>query len=329
MKQINRIKYTPGAKSEMARAEKLLPPKRHKSDGTAEVCLVIDGMNLAYMAYYAHSRLSHKGKSTAILFGLPNIIKSVLQRYKAEKIVVCWDGLKSPHRLELLPGYKGHRELKRDPKQRKRFYKEIEIVKKLLYRMGITQAYDPDIEGDDMVYMVTQKMVKLYRVIIVSADKDFHQLINWDINVYNPRTHLIHAVFAYGAGEGKEIPQLVDYQCLVGDDSDDIPGIRGIGPSRAAKFLQTYYYIDYYLQDTKAVYPGLEDKEKLAKVYKRNKLLIDLALFNKKFLRNKKITYYKKKTSPLFNDEKYRALCLKWRLNSMITENFIKFFNKV
>lgn len=324
----DKVKWTPGAAAAEARAQALLPKRRHET-GTDSICLVIDGMNLAYMAYYAYSRLSVQGKSTAILFGLPNMIKAVLQRYRAEKVIVCWDGKKHPARIAALKEYKQHREKGREANQRKRFLKEISRTRQLLHRMGIAQAWDDEVEGDDMIYMVSQKMQILYRVIIVSGDKDFKQLVNHDVQIYNPRNQDIQAVFAFPATAlGLDIMQYVDFLCLVGDHSDDIPGIRGIGPKRASDFLKKYYCIEYYLKDKKAEWPGLVDKDHLKKIYRRNRLMIDLAYFYELHYKGKPIKYFRNSSSPTFDLIKYTAICERWQLKTMLTETFKLHFNK-
>lgn len=320
-----KIKNPNSASETTNRMHHLLPTARH--DRNSPVCLVIDGMGIAYAAYFAYSKLSFQGNSTSIIFGVPQMIKSIMLRYRPEKLILCWDGYKHPKRMELLPGYKGHRELKRDPEQRKRFLNEIKKVRILLYRMGITQVHDEAVEGDDMVYMVTKRMCKLYRVIIVSGDKDFHQLINYDVSVYNPRTNEPITTFAFKGLYPIEVPQFVDYLCLVGDDSDDIPGYRGIGPERARKFFEKYYSIRDYLDNKKAEFSGIGDKEELEKLYKRNRKLIDLAYFCKKYYpEDYKYPYYKGKSSPSFNEHKYRAFCIRYNLKTMLMPNFIEVF---
>src|SRR5690606_30476155 len=141
-------------------------------------------------------------------------------------------------RLKWNPNYKGHRDAKRDPDDRKKFEKEIKRLRKLLYRMGIPQCVHPDCEGDDMIYKVVKKEVVFAPVIIVSGDKDFIQLVNHDISVLNPRDKFKTGTFAFSCRpEGVELPQYLDWLILVGDSSDDIKGVPGIGPKRAKDFL--------------------------------------------------------------------------------------------
>lgn len=309
------------------RARALLP--KAKTNSNTPVCLVIDGMNMAYQAYYAYKRLSHKGKSVSIIYGLPSILKSLLQHYRPEKVVVCWDGEKNPERLKVLPTYKGHREEGRDPIQRKRFYKEIDRVRRLLKYMGIAQAHNPAMEGDDMIYWMTKKMSALYKVVIISGDKDMHQLINYDVSVYNQVKKIPYTPFAFLPDHGCEIHQFVDYLCLTGDDSDDIPGYGGIGPARANKFFMAFKSIKEYLDNPNAEFSGLTDKDRLKEVYERNRLLIDLKYFNEKFHKMKDVKWYKGRQAPTFNEERYNRFCIKWNLKTFQTETFKAPFKKL
>lgn len=309
------------------RMQEKLPKQRH--DSNAPLCNIIDGMGLAHAANAAYGKLSFQGNSTAVIFGVPQMIKSTLQRYPCQKLIVCWDGIKHPKRMELLPGYKEHRLKKRDPIERQKFEDEIKVLRRLLFRMGIPQAYDPNVEGDDMVYMVWKEMIKLYRINIVSGDKDFFQLINHDTQIYNPRTNQPYGTFAFKPEYGVEIPQFVDYLCIVGDESDDIPGYRGVGPATAVKFFSQHYSIREYL-DSKKIFDKLADKELLASIYKRNRRLIDLPLFCKKYYpEDYKPLFYKDKLTPTFNEIKYRTICLKYNLKTMLYPKFMEPFKNL
>lgn len=305
--------------------EHKVPPSRHDAGDPFEY--VIDGMNLAYTTFYAYKRLSFQGKSVAMLFGIPQVLKTIKMQENPESITVVWDGDRSAERLKLWPGYKSHRANNMTPKERKKFEKQIIRVRSLLYRMGIPQVYDKRVEGDDMIYIVTQDRVKSRRVVIWSGDKDFRQLINHDISVHNPRDKYCNSLYTFAPDFACRVDQYIDRMILEGDTSDDIPGINGIGPARAVKFLNQYDSIKAYLDNPKAEFSGMIDKDKVAEIYKRNRTLMDLAHFNKKFLSHiTEITYYKDKRFPKFNEEKYRETCHRWNLRTMLDPKFIRHF---
>jgi 5'-3' exonuclease len=153
-----------------------------------------------------------------------------------------------------------------------------------------------------------------------------HQLINYNVTVYCPRNKTAFTPFAFIADHQCEISQYVDYLCLVGDKSDDIPGYRGIGPARASAFFKAYKNIQQYLDDKNAEYSGLSDKQKLAEIYKRNRLMIDLRYFNERYHKGTEITYFKNKRSPKFNEERFNLMCTKYNLKTFLTETFKKPF---
>lgn len=308
------------------RLQLYLPKKRH--DTSTKICLVIDGMGLAYAAKYAHGKLSFRGTSTSLLFGVPQMIKSIVSRYRPEKVIVCWDGIRNPKRLEVYPDYKKKRDLKRDPVEQKRFKREVKKLRVLLYRMGIPQAYDKMVEGDDMVYFVVSEAVKTNKVIIYSGDKDFHQLINHDVWIFKPGKHGGPvSTFAFKGGYPVEVPQWIDYQCLVGDDSDNITGYRGIGVVRAGQFFEKFYRIKDFLKDKKAEFSGMTDKEEVERIYKRNRLLMDLEYFCKRYYpEGYKPIFYKGKRFPKWNEALYRKMCIKYNLRTMLSPSFTDIF---
>jgi DNA polymerase-1 len=190
--------------------------------------MVFDGMNLAYTAYYAYAKL----RGSQILYGVPEIIRAFLHRYNPQKIMVVWDGARHPRRLELLPGYKSHR--KERPEG---FNDQLKRVRRLLYYMGIPQVLNKEIEGDDMIHLVVERLKKTHehcKIRIISGDKDFYQLID-------DRTW-VEATRVDGTITTKELfkahtsinhpSQHVDYLCFIGDKSDDIPGYLGIGEGK-------------------------------------------------------------------------------------------------
>lgn len=304
-----------------------LPPRRH--DQGAQEMLVVDGMGIVHAAYNSYRGLSSGGSSTSLLFGVPQMIKSLLKRFPGSKIIICWDGKHHPKRLELLPGYKSHRQKKRDPKDRALMEKQIKKVRKLLFYMGIPQAYDIDVEGDDMLYFVYREKIKAYYLRLVTGDKDFIQLINYDCQIYNPRTN--SPIDVHGCPGDIPVPvfQHVDYLCLTGDESDDIPGYRGCGPKTAQKFLKQFDSINQYLKSDED-FAGLNDKDKLREIYHRNRLLIDLKRFcNLHYPEDYRARMYRGRSSPTFDEARYRQMCTRYRLKTMLYPAFIEFIKTI
>lgn len=304
-----------------------LPPRRHEP-GHKEM-LVVDGMGIVHAAYNSYRGLSSGGSSTSLLFGVPQMIKSLIKRFPGAKIIICWDGKHHPKRLELLPEYKSHRLKNRDPEERTKMEKQILKLRKLLFFMGIPQAYDSAVEGDDMLYFVYKEKIKGYYLRIISGDKDFIQLMNYDCQIYNPRTNAPLDVHGCPGDIPVPVFQHVDYLCLVGDESDDIPGYRGCGPKTAQKFLKQFESIKQYLKSDED-FAGLNDKDKLREIYNRNRLLIDLKRFCRlNYPEGYRARMYGDKSSPNFNEERYREMCSKYRLKTMMYPAFIEIFKNL
>lgn len=326
-KRTRNKKDTNSLESINSRAGEFLPKRRHEIGG--DKCTVVDGMHLAYRAYYAHKNFRHKGKPTSIIFGVINMLKSFIFQNGSAKVIVCWDGGNHPERLKLLPEYRSSRKKKRDPEERKAFIKQLQRVQRMLYYLGIPQAYNPKVEGDDMVYLVTQEMVKLYKIRILSGDKDFKQLINKDIHIHNPNEKYGEDWTTFFLHAKVEVYQYVDWLSLVGDDSDDIPGYRGIGPVRAQKFLNKFGSIRNFIKNRMFEFSGISDRKALKRIWKRNRRLIDLKWFNEKYHTSDDITYIRGRRNPDFNPEKFKEQCLRFGLKTFLFEKFLEPFKKL
>jgi 5'-3' exonuclease len=310
-----------------ARAIASLPPKIHEPGNKRFI--VIDGMHMAYRAFYAHQRFQHHGVNTAVIYGFTNMLKSILLQEKPAGVIVCWEGERHPERIKLLPDYKGHRKGLNDARDPLVIRKGVKRLQKVLYYLGIPQAYNPKMEGDDMVYWITKRMVGLHPITILSGDKDFKQLINRDVQVLNPKDKYAADWWVFKVEHKVEIHQYIDYLCLVGDTSDNIDGYRGIGPVRAAAFLNQFGSIKNYLNDEDYEFSGLNDKDALRTLWKRNRLLMDLRRFNEKFWNDEAVTFYLDKRYPKLNLEKFLGKCRKYGLKTFLFQSFVQPFQKL
>lgn len=285
--------------------------------------LIIDGNNNYYRAYFANMNLSYEGKNIGAIFQFPRIISSLKKLYTPTKIIICWDGRSSDHRTTLLPTYRV-----RDKKVNLRFDLEDflyqkKYVMKMAYLLGIDQLYNKEIEADDYIYHLTKKYLdKNNRVIIVSTDKDFNQLICPGCSIHNEKVKkLIHHKNAKKV-LGYRPDQTVDYLSILGDDSDKIPGYKGMGEKRTLEFLATWDKIENYLSSDKG-YKKL-DKDKMREIYLLNRKLIDLKLFNESHELD--ITHYKNKINPIIQIDRFRELCIKFGIRELRKPDFIRIF---
>lgn len=293
--------------------------------------LIIDAMNLTYRAYHAYRHLKNGGIPTNIIFGGVTLINALMNQFRPDEVFICWDGKRSPERLKLNPNYKAGRRTKTEEEKRD-FYNQVLEVRKLIHTLGLKQILNPDMEGDDIIYLLVKKYSKIptNKITIISTDKDFHQLIKPNVRIYNTASNkLVHSEnckLLYGY-----TPQnCVDYLCMVGDDSDNIKGVRGIGETGAKGILQEFSSIKKFLESDKPF--GKVNKETLETVWRTNRQLISLRVFYKRFIKGKyknPIQFYNNIPNPKFDRKGLMSMCKKYNINNFLKPEFMTRYKKM
>lgn len=272
---------------------------------------IIDGNNYAYRAYFAYSRFSHKGKSTSVLYGFIQMLQFILNN--GNETIVVWDKHRDKHRLDLLPEYKSHRSDKLNF-DKDDFFRQKDIMIQTLFDMGIPQVMGEG-EGDDMIYVVARSFKKC---CIYSADKDFNQLlVHKSVSIFNPNFNKSYNYKTMDKFFNYKPEETVDYLSLLGDSSDNIPGYKGMGPVKIRKFLDEFGSIKNFLSNKDNKFSGI-NHDTLLEVYKRNRILIDLAYFYKRYLFNIKIPYINGVRHPKYKEDKFIKFCNKYNLQSVL-----------
>lgn len=287
--------------------------------------IICDGNNLAYAAYYAYKNLQNNGRPVSIVFGMPSMISGIINTLKPHDITVVWDGKRSPHRLALLPEYKHKRNSKMTPEERAAFNKQINTTKVILDCLGIKQAYNENLEGDDLIYLLSEQRRKTFRTTIYSNDKDFHQLIGFNLNVYVSKLKKIIHHKNIEKTYGYTPQNARDYLILTGDKSDNIPGYGGIGPSKAQKFFKEFSGIKHYLKSNKTI--KHIDKDKLELLYITGRQLIDLKYYANKFLSFEDIFYLN--DYPDIRHDDLKKLCFKYNIKTFMKPDFLNTFKNL
>lgn len=287
--------------------------------------LIIDGNNQLYRAHFSHSNMAYKGQSVSCIYGVPSIIGSIIKKLKPTKVFMTWDGKKSLRRLELLPTYKSKRK-KIDPTFES-IFKQKEVVIKMLNRLGIAQVHDITMEADDYIY----SLVRAYKnkpnteIVIASGDKDFHQLIRKNVTVWDDRKNLMITRKNCYTEFGYTPSQCVDYLCLLGDKSDEVPGYPGFGPTTTESFLSQFESISTFLAGGASTFKKV-DPVKLRAVYLKNRELIDLKYFYEKNIKGKVQINYLHGPQPKYREEKFKIICRKYSLIMFQKSGFLKPF---
>lgn len=284
--------------------------------------LLIDGENILHQSFHKFQNLkSTSGVPSGAIYGFFKSLHYYLYRFDPNKVIITFDNGHSEFRLKLNPGYKEHR--KDISFDRESLQNQKQVILKLLGILRITYIYDKhkstNYEGDDFLAKMAIENCKTSTITIVSSDKDFNQLlVKKGIKIYNPRKEQYimdvncKEVFGYTPEE------TVPYLCMVGDTSDDIPGINGIGPVKARRILDNnpdfWKYVETLTDDKKEI------------LY-RNRKLIDLFYFTDKFKDVKlPIKEYKNKS---INYDKFKAICIEYSFSSFLTTEFIQPFKKL
>lgn len=224
---------------------------------------LIDGHALAYRAYFAMIRnplTNSKGQPTSAVFGFANYLLRILEDYKCPYITVLFDSPKPSFRKEIYKEYKANREAMPDD-----MISQIPLIFKLVECFNIPYFLKDGIEADDIIAHVTQKAEKEgFKVFVVTKDKDLMQLVSKDVRMLAPESG--GKFTRMGPAEVKEkmgVPpeKILDLLALMGDSSDNIPGVPGVGPKTAVKILDNVDSVDTLIDDLSTISnPKLKEK---------------------------------------------------------------------
>jgi DNA polymerase-1 len=203
--------------------------------------VLIDGHALAYRAYFAlpPTLSTSKGELTNAVFGFTSMLLNVLRDEKPDYIAVAFDVGKT-FRHQKYKEYKAHR-LKMPDEMRI----QMERIRDILHAMGIPIIEVEGYEADDVLGTLAQKAEQEgVETLIVTGDTDTFQLVDQHTRVLTSRRAfsdtIVYDLEGIEARYGLQPHQLIDYKALIGDTSDNIPGVRGIGDKTATQLLQRY-----------------------------------------------------------------------------------------
>jgi DNA polymerase-1 len=210
--------------------------------------LLVDGFNLAYRCFFAIPALSRRdGFPTNALHGWVKSLWKLEDQEHPDGTLVFFDAGGAQDRLALHPEYKAQRAEMPDD-----LAKQIDPIKALTRAMGLGGIEKEGVEGDDVLASEAAALARAgHDVVIVSSDKDFAQIVGDRIAILlpppsaNPRLGW-RRMDAAGVAEKFGVPpaRIADCLALVGDASDNIPGISGVGPKTAAKWLEKFGTLD-------------------------------------------------------------------------------------
>lgn len=199
--------------------------------------IIVDGSSYLYRAYHALPALTNsQGEPTGAIYGVINMLRNLLETYKPKLFAVVFDAKGKTFRHELYTLYKANRPPMPDELQR-----QIQPLHELIRAMGLPLLQVPGVEADDVIGTLAHQAInQRLSVLISTGDKDLAQLVSESVTLVNTMDN--SRLDRAGVEKKFNVPpeRIIDYLALVGDKVDNIPGVPGVGPKTAAKWLAEY-----------------------------------------------------------------------------------------
>ena len=208
---------------------------------TQKRLILVDGSSFLFRAYHAIPPLTNpQGEPTNAIYGVSNMLRKLIADYQSDYITVVFDAPGKTFRNDLYDQYKAHR-----PPMPDDLRVQIEPLHQLIRAMGLPLIMEPDVEADDVLGALAQHAAgQGFSVIISTGDKDMAQLVNDQIILENTMSNVRMDIQGVIDKFGVKPEQIVDYLALMGDSSDNIPGVPKVGPKTAAKWLEEYQTLE-------------------------------------------------------------------------------------
>ncbi len=240
----------------------------------ANKLLLIDGNSLLHRAFHAlpQSLSTSSGQPTNAIYGLAQMLLPLLTEDPPDAALVAFDAPGKTFRDELFEDYKAGR-----PPTDETLIAQFDLAHELIDALGMTQTQTEGYEADDIIGTVAEKAGAAgFEVLIITGDRDVLQLVNEQTSVLATIRGLSETRL-YGPNEVREEygvrpDQIADYKALVGDSSDNIPGVAGVGPKTAAQLLAQFPGVEELLERLDEV-----DSDKLAARLKQSSDQIQLS----------------------------------------------------
>ncbi|MDS4020749.1 MAG: DNA polymerase I [Candidatus Competibacter sp.] len=219
--------------------------------------LLVDGSSWLHRAFNALPALSTRaGEPTGALYGVLNMLRRLLADYQPDYLAVVFDAPGKTFRHEMFAEYKAHR-----PPLDEQLVQQIEPLHACIRAMGLPLLQVVGVEADDVIGTLTQQATaRGLPVLIVSGDKDLTQLVDERVRMLDTMKNVVTDIAGVEQKFGVPPARIVDWLALVGDSSDNIPGVPGVGPVTAAKWLREYGSLDNLVANAAAISGKIGDK---------------------------------------------------------------------
>ena len=250
---------------------------KQEQNGKQKRFLVLDGSSLIFRAFYALPGLSDShGQPTGAIFGFSNMLTKLMAEQQPDLMVLAFDKSRHTFRTERYADYKGTRD-----KTPEELLSQFPLLREFAANMGIPFLEKDNYEADDIIgTLATQAAAKGYDVRVITGDRDALQLVRPNLRVLLTKKGISeikdYDTAAFEEEYGFEPLKLIDLKGLMGDTSDNIPGVPGVGPKTASKLLLTYGSVENVLAHVGEV-SGKKLKENLQTYADQARLSKELA----------------------------------------------------
>ena len=230
--------------------------------------LLIDGNNFAFRSAFTVQQLSYGGQPTNLIFGFLKNYISLIKNYENYQAIVCWDGgyaerlalsTKAVEDKIIDSSYKQNRrdaknaQSEEDKKKLEDFFRQMDILKNILDFTNLTQNWIKGFEGDDLIASYVKKYKSECDIVIVSSDKDFFQLLDKNVVIFDAIKKQTYTIDYLQREFGLEPYQWVHLAAFTGDGGDNIIGVRGFGEKTAMPFIKQYKTYQGVLEQFKSM----------------------------------------------------------------------------
>src|SRR5581483_10457895 len=235
---------------------------------------LLDGAAVAYRGHFAfikNPRVTTKGFDTSAIYGFMDTLLMILRKQKPDYFAVVFDSREPTFRHKLYKEYKANRE-----EMPEDLSKGFPYIHKMVKALNLPILVKPGFEADDLIGTMVEKAKKeKIDSVIVSGDKDFMQLIGPGVQMYKPKWPN-----DWSMADEKDVmekfgvkpDQVIDVLALMGDASDNVPGVPGIGEKTATTLIQEYGSFDNLFKNVDKI-----QKPKLKEALEKNRKLADLS----------------------------------------------------
>lgn len=230
--------------------------------------VIVDGHAIAHRAYHSIPPLSQNGQPVNALYGFYSMLLSAINILNPKYLIVCLDSPGPNFRNEEFLGYRA----KRKPADHD-LISQLPLLKETLEKSKISTFSMGGFEADDLIATITHKSLKkinknkkklIDEVVIITGDKDLMQLVNKKVSLFVPIRGLSETKIFNPKDVQEKLgvfpTQVVDLKALMGDMSDNYPGVAGIGPKAATDLLVEYQTLDNIYQNLDEIKPSIREK---------------------------------------------------------------------